>query len=101
MADKGIHTPQYMSVQRNYARLIGHLQINKEDKKSLFNKFVSEGWHIPADCPSENDLINIALKKIEDNPSQYGVFIDMLEQISGTKDIVEDIKGTLHNCLSN
>lgn len=101
MADRGINSPHYKRVLENYDRLTEHLQTDKEAKKRLFAKFVAKGWYRPGDCPSENELVNIALKRIEHTPSELGVFIDMLEQIAGTEIIVQDLKGksTLYSCL--
>ena len=99
MADKGINSPQFKCVEKNYARLTGHLKTNKEAKNKLFKKFVSGSWHGHGDCPSENDLINIAMERIEYNHCEYGVFIEMLEQVSGMRDIVKNLKG-LWNCPS-
>ena len=99
-AEKGKQSPQYKCVLKNCNRLTGHLRINKENKRNLFCEFIVEGWCDPGDCPSENDIISIALKKIEDDPTNYGVFIAMLEQIAGMDNIVKNLKGTLYNCIS-
>ena len=95
IASKGINSSEYECVQRNYAVLTERLRTNKQAKKELFDEFVSKKWHGPGDCPSENDLVNIALNKIKQDPSEYKVFIAMLEQVSGIRDIVENLKGRL------
>ena len=98
MTDKGINCPQYEHVLKKYDRLTRHLHTNKEDRKTLFGKFVVKRWHSPGDCASENDLINIALNRIKDNPTEYEVFIEMLKQITGMANIVMDLKGAFNTC---
>ena len=98
-AEKGKQSTQYMCIQKKYGHLTGYLRINKDSKRILFGKFVAEGWHGPDDCPGENALINIALKRIEHNPSEFEVFIKMLEENTGMDNIVKDLKGTSYKSL--
>lgn len=88
----GRRSTEYKCVQSKYSRLTGHLKMNKQDLKDLFDKFIAQGWHGPGDCPGENALINIALQRIQDNPTELKEFIEMLEQITGMNNITNDLK---------
>ena len=94
MASSGINTPQYKSVQENYATLTEFLRINKQAKQTLFDEFVAKNWTGPGDCPSEGALVNIAMERIKLKSTEYDVFLSILEQIPGTDEILEKLKGS-------
>ena len=94
MASSGINTPQYKRVRKNYATLTGFLQNHQQVKQNLFNEFVAKNWTLPGDCPSEGGvLINIAMERIKTKPTEYDIFLSILEQIPGTDNILEILKG--------
>ena len=93
----GAHSPQYISVRRNYESLAKHLLVNKTSKTELTWKYIAQGWIAPHDSPSENELISQVLERIEHDPKVYDVFIEMLEEIAGTTQIIQKLTGRYNN----
>ena len=90
-----INSPQYTSVQWNYAILTQHLDVNKEAKKLLTRKYKSMGWLVPVADPSEDELVSQVMVRITHDPKEYDVFIFMLKEIDGTEEIVKKLIGKL------
>ena len=87
------YSPQHTSVQRNYENLTRHLQANENAKTPLTDKYKSVGWLDHLATPNEHELVSHVMVRIEGDPKQYDVFIEMLKEIAGTDIIVQKLTG--------
>ena len=87
------YSPQHTSVRRNYDILTRHLQASENAKTSLTDKYKSAGWLDHLATPSGHELVSQVMVRIEGDPKQYDMFIEMLKEIAGTDIIVQKLTG--------
>ena len=77
----------------NMDTITEHLKVNSAAKQSLTLKYQQESWVEIAERPGEASLVEIALKRISDDVSQYKTFMAVLRDIVGMDIIVRKIQG--------
>ena len=98
---QGKLTPQYICVQKNFAKLKGLLQVNAGTKSNLSDQLTAKGWLVPGAPDEPKDLVNVVLERIESNATAYNDFIAMLQECGGAGHIVTALLGAMHyNSLS-
>ena len=73
----------YDKVLKNMNAIITALKINPVAKNQLTGKYEENKWIDIATDPTEKQLVNMALNRIQQDPNQYDMFIDMLRDIPG------------------
>lgn len=61
--------------------------------ESLRQEYSSKGWLDPSAKPPVEDLVNLALGRIEQNVKTYEEFVTILNSIHGMDQIVEKLPG--------
>lgn len=92
-AKKGKDTVQYKAVQVSIVDLTGHLDSDDRARTDLTRHFKSRGWLAPVAEPTSDKLITLVLEKIRVTPTEYDSFVAMLEEVVGTDNIVQRLKG--------
>ena len=90
---KGKNSPEYTAVQVSLLDLTGHLDSNEGAKTDLTRHFKSKGWLTPVAQPTSDALIALVLEKIRVTPSEYDSFVGMLEEVVGSENIVQRLRG--------
>ena len=88
----------YDKVRENMVSITRALKYTPGARDELILHFVQHGWLDTTESPVESDLAQLALKKIEEDPIQFGVFIDMLRNTEGMSLIVTKFTSEL-SCL--
>ena len=73
----------YSSVLRHMNGIIADLKTTPGAKRLLTLKYQQEQWIDITVHPTEDQLVTLALYRIQQDPNQYDVFIDMLRSIAG------------------
>ena len=76
------------------------LQLNPGAREKLTRIYQQKKWVNIAATPVEGELVKLALKRIEQDPSQFDRFIDMLRNIEGMDLIVKTLTGGELRCSS-
>ena len=76
------------------------LQLNPCARDKLTRLCQQEKWLNIAATPLEGELVKLALKRIEQDASQFDLFIDMLRNIEGMDLIVKTLTGGELRCSS-
>ena len=74
------------------------LKLNSDSKDKLTRLYQQEKWLGIAATPGEDELVKLALKRIEQDPSQFGLFVDMLHETEGMDLIVTTLTGGELRC---
>ena len=93
--ERGIHTPQYKRIRKNYDVLTSFLEANETAKNGLTRKYKAKGWLPSHARPSEDELISQVMGRIEVSPKVYDEFIAILKEVVGTEDIVKVLTGNV------
>ena len=95
-AGKGIgnQSPQYKSIQKHYASLVGLLKINSGTRSNLTDQLTTKGWLVPGSSATPNNFIDLALERIKYNATEYDDFITMLQESGGAEHVVDDLLGS-------
>ena len=67
------------------------LKKTKGAREDLTQHYVQKRWLANTQNPSENELVQLALQRIEIDPGQYDIFLAMLRAIQGLDLIVNVI----------
>ena len=94
-AKKGKDTAQYKAVQVSFANLTGHLDSDERAKTDLTRHFKARGWLDPVVELTSVKLIILVLERIRVTPTEYDSFVAMLEEVVGTDNIVQTLKGSV------
>ena len=92
----GTDTPQYKAVQHNYETLAGSLS-DPNAITRLCRKFKAKGWLGRSATPSADELVNLALDKIDADVKSYDEFIALLYDIEELEHVTKKITGIFHN----
>ena len=86
----GKKSPQYEAVQKNWAMLVGYLEVGKA-LSDLRREVRSKGWIAATATPHADGLVQVALNRIENKVGNYKVFIGMLKRVTGMDEAVRII----------
>ena len=90
-------SPQYLAVLNQLVALQERLDLkaNAKAKEKLLLMFQAKQWLGGTADPTAAALVQLALNRIKDDVNQYGVFIKILQDITGLADIADKITGIL------
>ena len=94
MASGGKDTHEYKSVLSRLTCITEYLKVNQPAKDSLTQKFQQHEWLDIVAKPTEEQLVKLALIRIENDVNQFAEFTTMLKQTAGMDLIVDKLKGT-------
>ena len=101
-AGKGKDTSKYQRVKGNMEKIIKALVVTPGAKEVLSIKCKNNNWFQVTANPSEKDLVELVLVRIEHSADQFDVFVSMLKDIEGLDQIVKSLTGIIHIiCLNN
>ena len=84
-------TKEYKKVLSNLSDIVGTLQLTRYAKQNLCLKFIEREWLDLSADPTEKELVTQALQRIELDVNQFDVFNDMLDDIKGMDQIVQNL----------
>ena len=73
----------YDRVLSNVDGITSALKTTPGSTDNLTGKYKQKGWMNIAEKPTEDQLVTLALNRIQQDPNQYDLFIDMLRDIPG------------------
>ena len=79
----GTDTTQYRAVLSSLEDIITALKATPEVKETLSVKFIMKQWIQPTAACSEADLAKCALEKVQQDPEQFLILVDMFRKMSG------------------
>ena len=91
----GRDTPQYKVVLQNFATLIKTIESTPESLIDLKRKFITKTWLNPRDEINANQLIRLALNRVETDVTNYDEFMEILKTVTGMDQIVGIIQNEL------
>ena len=100
MASHGKRTQGYEIVRTNLTSITDTLQSIPSASQSLKQKFIEKGWLGSLANPTEEQLVILALARIERDEKQYGTFRAMLCDIEGMDLIVKKLTGYYYTISS-
>ena len=80
-------------ILKNLLPITRALKLNEVAKDELTLHYIAHKWLPSNATPSESDLAKLALKKIEQDPKLYDVFLEMLEETEEMNLVLVKIKG--------
>ena len=87
-SSSGRDTPQYKAILRSFETIINCIIATPSAKQTIIRKFKMESWiAVNTDC-SEDDIVQCALERVQQNAFQFQQFISMLRNTTGMADIV-------------
>ena len=89
----------YERIVKNLVAITRSLKLNEGAKDDLTLHYIAHKWLDASATPSERDLAKLALMKIEQDPKQYDVFLEMLRDTEGMSLLLAKITGELR-CLN-
>ena len=92
--NSGKGTQEYKMVRSNLKSITDALQLNPSASRSLRQKLQEKGWLSITANPTEEQLVNLVLGRIEHDAKQHGVFVAMLFDIDGMDLIVKKLTST-------
>ena len=91
----GKETREYKSVRKNWRTINDHLRVNEGARRSLAAEYKENAWIDITYDPEVSEFTGLALNRIENDASQYRIFMGMLRNTEGMIDIiVSRIEGT-------
>lgn len=94
-----------MNIVTGYDRVLSKLsditetlKLNSDAKDKLTSLYQKHKWLSIAAKPVEDDLVKLALDRIKQDPSQFGMFISMLQDTKGMDLIVKSLLGGKLSC---
>ena len=88
----GKDSPQYKIVKANLKNIVGTLKSNTAAHDAMRMSVKSEGWLEVYDKPTAEDLVSIIQNRIELEPSNYAVFMNMLHNTDGMDQIAKKLQ---------
>ena len=85
-------------ILKNLVAIKKVLKLTVVAKDELTLHYIAHKWLPSNATPSESDLAILALKKIEQDPKQYDVFLEMLEDTEGMSLVLVKITGGELTC---
>ena len=87
-SSSGRDTPQYKAILRSFETITNCIIATPSAKQAIIRKFKMESWiDVNTDC-SEDDIVQCALERVQQNAFQFQQFISMLRNTTGMADIV-------------
>ena len=83
----------YNVILHKLSDIIKALKLNPGARKKLTSLYHQNKWLGIDESPEEDELVRLALMRIEQDPSQFDMFIDMLGGIKGMDVIVKVLTG--------
>ena len=84
-----------MSVRKNLAIIIDAFHMVPSSSEILRSKFIESGWISFHQHPTEEELVILALGRIEMDTLQFQKFVTMLRDIKGMEPVVQQLTGTV------
>ena len=95
----GKNTLEYQRVRKNLSSITEALQLNSFASQNVRQKFKEKEWLKVAANPAEEELVTLVLGRIEQDASQYGEFIAILNDVAGMDLIVNTLTGVPYDLL--
>lgn len=89
------NTPEYDGVRTNLSHITGALVANPSGQAQLRLMYIEMGWLSILANPTPQDLVFLALRRIKENSSHYGLFTTMLRAIPGLDLIAKKLTGEI------
>ena len=87
-SSSGRNTPQYKAILRSFETITNCIIATPGAKQTIIRKFKMESWiAVNTDC-SEDDIVQCALERVQQNAVQFQQFLSMLRNTTGMADIV-------------
>lgn len=86
------YTSEYIAVRSNVSHIVETFLDNPSAFFRLKMKLKEMGWLSDIADPSEEEVVTLILKRIRDDPNQYGVFRAVLHRIPAM-DLIEELIG--------
>ena len=86
-----VQTPQYQAVLQHKDQLAKSLASGPD--QYLLSQLKIRGWLASGAAPSAPELVDLALQRIRFSPSEYEVFIGMLQDDDRVRAVVDAIIG--------
>ena len=88
----------YNTILHKLSDIIKALKLNPGAKEKLTSLYQQNEWLGIDESPVEDKLVRVALMRIEQDPSQFDLFIDMLGDVEGMDVIVNILRGGELRC---
>lgn len=91
------NSPQYKSVLTNKGKIEQRLRVQPGAKDKLITKLQEKEWLEIGETPTVEAIMNCVLVQLEEDttaPAEYKIFIEMLQGITGLKQIVDLLEQT-------
>ena len=89
------NSPQYKAVLSHLEALTTALRVRPGAESSLLLKFKELSWLPIGTEASANELVTLALNRIENDVRDYDVFVRMLRNTAGMEQMVNTFAGKL------
>lgn len=89
----------YKAVLLNLESIITTLKVNRPARNALILKCQAKQWFDFAEDPSPEELMKVVLNRIEQDGTQYVVFMEMLGGITGLNFVKDRISKTLQELI--
>ena len=89
----GKQTSEYTRVRQNLDAITQVLDMNSDANQRLRQKFQKERWLSVGSDTGGEQLVTVALSRIENDAGQFQQFVDMLNDIDGMDLIVKKLTG--------
>ena len=83
IVNAGKRSEEYQMIKRNISIITETIRHVPSASGALYLKYVEKDWVASALIVTENELVNIALCRIEQDKNEFLVFTDMLHRIGG------------------
>ena len=88
----------YNTILHKMSDIIKALKLNPGAREKLTSLYQQNEWLAIEESPVEDKLVRVALMRIEQDPDQFDLFIDMLCDIEGMDVIVNKLRGGELRC---
>ena len=88
----------YDTILHKLSDIIKALKLNPGAREKLTSLYQQNEWLAIDESPVEDKLVRVALMRIEQDPDQFDLFIDMLCDIEGMDVIVNKLRGGELRC---
>ena len=88
----------YDTILHKLSDIIKALKLNPGAREKLTSLYQQNRWLDIDESPDEDKLVRVALVRIEQDPSQFELFLKMLGVIKGMDVIVKKIRGGELSC---
>ena len=89
-----MNSPEYQKVLNNKRKIITALELTPGATGSLTTEFQMKSWlPLAKKKPTEEDLVDAVLGRIQLDPKDLTTFIGMLKKVTGLDQIVKILEG--------